>query len=169
MDIPQAEDKDTSTAGLQLAVPVKITLPIPGNINPAFLVVLHYQQSTGTWEELMWPHIYQERGKWFATFVVDSMSPFALAERQITAIAYDDGIEVSAYLPTAGEETRYLCALYSADGQMLGMTMLDPHSSEYQWIGVDGVTDDMVLQVLSVDTGDGWVPLSEPQQVTIQF
>lgn len=167
MDIPQAVDTDDTEIGLQLAVPVKITLPIPAQINPTFLVVLHYKESTGTWEELSWPHVYQENGKWYATFVVDSMSPFALAQRQVTASVVDGQVLVSAYLPTAGKDMKFLCAVYSAEGKMLGMAALEPHSAEPVAVAVSEISEGMYLKVISADAGDGWVPLADAQEIPL--
>jgi len=169
LDIPQAEDQNPAVAGLQLAVPVKITLPIPDNINPAFLVVLHYQQSTGAWEELQWPHVYQDGSKWFVTFVVDSMSPFALAEHLVEVNVVAGGVLLNAYLPTAGENMQFLCALYRSNGQMIGTTILDPHNESGKLISANNITADMYVKILSVDTGDGWKPVSAAQKVVITF
>ena len=61
-----------------LAVPVKITLPIPTSINPDYLVIIHYHL-TGE-PELIWPHIYEKNGKMYADFVVTGFSDFAMTE-----------------------------------------------------------------------------------------
>ncbi|MBR6614941.1 MAG: hypothetical protein IKK95_03095, partial [Lachnospiraceae bacterium] len=62
----------------QLEVPVKITLPVPENINPEYLVIIHYHQD-GTWTQ-EWPYVYEEDGKTYADFVLTSFSDFVLAE-----------------------------------------------------------------------------------------
>lgn len=64
-----------------LKVPVRITLPIPTNINPQFLVLLHYGQD-GKVEEITHPKVYtfQQEGKWYASFVLTHFSDFILTE-----------------------------------------------------------------------------------------
>lgn len=62
----------------KLDVPVKITLPIPGSINPEFLAILHYH-ADGTYEEVH-THCYQESGKWFVSFVLTSFSDFVITQ-----------------------------------------------------------------------------------------
>lgn len=168
LDIPQAKDDDPDTAGLQLAVPVKITLPIPENISPAFLVVLHYKESIQDWEELRWPHVYQDEttGKWFATFVVDSMSPFALVERQSSAWVENGTIRLDAYLPTTGGKVEFLCAVYSKDGQMLDLLKLQSHA-EPVTIELEEIQEGMYLKVISANAGQGWVPLSGAQEIPV--
>ena len=75
MDLDNVEDTEN------LAVPVKITLPVPANINPAFLVILHYH-ADGSVEELSMSnlHIYQECGEYYASFVLTSFSDFVMTQ-----------------------------------------------------------------------------------------
>lgn len=64
-----------------LAVPVKITMPVPESINPNFLTILHYKQD-GTVETLSHPHIFEDwDGKTYVSFVITSFSDFVMAER----------------------------------------------------------------------------------------
>ena len=73
MDLENVADTEN------LAVPVRVTLPVPANINPEFLVVLHYH-ADGSVEEV-WPYIEsREDGKMYASFVLTSFSDFALTE-----------------------------------------------------------------------------------------
>lgn len=103
-----------------LAVPVKITLPLPGYINPDYLVILHHH-SDGTYEEVFEPYVRQEDGQWLATFVVRSFSTFTLAEQRVSASQVPTGAEVSL-VPEALEGARAcLCALYDKNGQLLGI------------------------------------------------
>lgn len=65
-----------------LAVPVKVTIPVPDGVNPNFLVILHYKQN-GEIEELMdgiGAHVYKEGGQWYASFVLTSFSDFAITQ-----------------------------------------------------------------------------------------
>ncbi|MCC8090885.1 MAG: leucine-rich repeat protein [Oscillospiraceae bacterium] len=73
------EDVDSTS----LSVPVKITMPIPGTINPEFLVILHYHQGVAEPEELRWPgdlYIYEDDGQWYVSFVITSFSDFVMYE-----------------------------------------------------------------------------------------
>lgn len=62
-----------------LAVPVKVTLPVPENINPDFLVILHYKQN-GEVEEISmpWLHIFRVDNQVYTSFVLTSFSDFAM-------------------------------------------------------------------------------------------
>ena len=70
--------ENTNTGGM-LAVPVKVTLPIPAGINPAFLAVLHYHTAGGE-PEAIHPYVFQENGKYYASFVLSSFSDFIFTE-----------------------------------------------------------------------------------------
>jgi len=62
-----------------LEVPVMITLPIPKDINPDFLVILHYARDGGAPEQVM-PHIFREGAQWYASFVLTSFSDFVMTQ-----------------------------------------------------------------------------------------
>lgn len=64
-----------------LKVPVKITLPVPTNINPEFLCILHYAQDGSVGEVLM-PYLFQDNGTWFASFVLTKFSDFVMTEKR---------------------------------------------------------------------------------------
>lgn len=61
-----------------LEVPVKITLPVPENINPDFLVILHYDVE-GEYE-IIHPYVYKENGQVYADFVLSSFSDFIMTQ-----------------------------------------------------------------------------------------
>ena len=73
MDLNNVQDTEN------LEVPVKITLPVPTNINPDFLVILHYH-ANGTVEELRNPYIFMKGSQCYASFVLTSFSDFAITE-----------------------------------------------------------------------------------------
>ena len=62
-----------------LEVPVKITLPIPQNMNPGILRILHYRQD-GTHEDVV-TEKYQKDGQWYVSFVLTSFSDFTMTQR----------------------------------------------------------------------------------------
>lgn len=63
----------------ELAVPIKIKMPVPESINPQKLRILHYTEN-GEMEEILLPALSEENGVWYATFVVKHFSPFVFAE-----------------------------------------------------------------------------------------
>jgi len=78
---------------------------------------------------------------------------------------------IEAELPEYGVSTTYMCVLYSAEGQMLGMTTIEPESEDGYSIRVeDGIPEGVYLTIFAVDTGAGWtVPNGlQPIQVPIQ-
>lgn len=66
----------------KLAVPVRVTLPIPGNIKKENLRILHYHNSTENYEEIKDPYTFTRDGADFVSFVVDRFSTFAFVEPQ---------------------------------------------------------------------------------------
>ena len=166
MDIDGAVDASPAE-GKQLKIPVQITLPVPAGINPAFLVILH-EKSDGDWEELTLPHVYEEDGQWYATFNVHSFSHYAMGEKALTAQAEGNTVTLQAHLPTKGVQTSYLCAVYSAQGQMLGVGVLKPQSDDKLVITLDQeVPAGATMLIFAPDAGSGWAVHSEPAPVTI--
>lgn len=66
--------------GEKLSVPIKIVIPVPDKISPSKLRILHYHNSTNIYDEVIIPHIFEQNGKWYASFVVDSFSTFVFGE-----------------------------------------------------------------------------------------
>ncbi len=63
-----------------LAVPVKITIPVPDGVNPSYLVILHYPVDGGAPEEVIWPHLFVRGGQQYASFVLTGFSDFVITE-----------------------------------------------------------------------------------------
>lgn len=72
MELENVEDSH------DLAVPVKVTLPVPANINPDFLAVLHYK-ADGSFEEVLHT-VFEKDGRWYASFVLTGFSDFTLTQ-----------------------------------------------------------------------------------------
>jgi len=167
MDIENAVDADPETDSMDLKIPVQITLPIPKDINRAFLVILH-EKSDGTWEELFLPHVFQNGGQWYATFNVTSFSNYAMGEKSITAEVSGNTVTLEAHLPAVGTDTQYLCAVYSAQDQMLGMDILQPWANERMVITLDQpVPAGAYVKIFAPDAGDGWAVHSDAITVEI--
>ena len=167
MSIENTVDADPDTTSMDLKIPVQITLPIPKDINRAFLVILH-EKSDGTWEELFLPHVFQKGGQWYATFNVTSFSNYAMGEQNITAKADSNTVTVDAHLPTSGKNTQYLCAVYSSTHQLLGMDILQPQAEEALVITLEtDVPAGAYLKIFAPDTGDGWAIHSDAAKVNI--
>lgn len=64
-----------------LKVPVRVILPIPSTINPAFLVLLHYGQD-GSVEAIEQPYKFQKDGKWYVSIVLTHFSDFVMTEEK---------------------------------------------------------------------------------------
>lgn len=65
-----------------LEVPVKVTLPIPGAIDPDFLRIVHYPAGEGE-PEIMGPldyHVFRRDGKPYVSFVLTHFSDFVMTE-----------------------------------------------------------------------------------------
>jgi len=125
---------ENNPRGQELAVPMKITLPVPANVNPAFLMILHYHAGNRDYDEIL-PYIYQEGGKWYATFVVTSFSNFVIVdEAPVPARAQRTatGVQVHLELTTQDASVSVFIAVYDAYGKMLTLaekTLTDGVSS----------------------------------------
>ena len=114
MDLENVEDTEN------LAVPVKITLPIPETINPDLLVILHYH-ANGTMEELRYPDsvsIYQKDNQNYASFVLTSFSDFVMT--QLTSVAvyrlYNPYTEEHLLTSGVSEKDALISTGWSLDG-----------------------------------------------------
>ena len=96
MDLDNVADTEN------LAVPVKITLPVPVTIDPDFLVVMHYH-ANGTVEELH-PYVYQKSGQYYAEFVLTSFSDFTMTH---TVDGSSIGAEVERIYGSGRLQTAY--------------------------------------------------------------
>ena len=123
-----AGDDGSGSGSQYLAVPVKITLPIPDGINPSSLVILH-RLTDDTVEEIQ-PYAYCEDSLWYASFVVTGFSDFAFAWKipahpvqAVTAKTISGGVRVQVNLVQGIADTVF-CAAYHENGQMLGIVQL---------------------------------------------
>lgn len=88
-----------------LAVPVKVTLPIPEDINPDFLAILHYRAG-GSFEEVLHT-VFEKDGQWYASFVLSSFSDFTLTETVREEPPVDPPAETHTASVTIDGETAY--------------------------------------------------------------
>ena len=87
-------DLDNVADTSSLKVPVLIDLPIPADINPSFLVLLHYPADGGE-PESIFPTTYLAGDQYYAQFVLTGFSDYILTER-INAI-FTDVADPAAY------------------------------------------------------------------------
>ena len=112
-----------------LAVPVLITLPLPDNINPSFLVLLH--KVGDTWQEIFPYQVFYDKTleRDCVRFTVTSFSDFAFAQRLfcgITATLWLEpdqfcGVEVCA----TADVKKVVAAVYDESGKQLGCAAKD--------------------------------------------
>ena len=126
----------------QLKVPVKITMPVPNGINPAFLVLLHFH-SDGTYEEIQFPYVFEEKGQTFVSFVVTSFSDFAIAQRGFGISSID--LETNTVTASVASETAgILAAAVYEGGRMTGIVTEDVEKNSSESI-------DLTLPALSAE------------------
>lgn len=108
-----------------LAVPVLITLPLPNNINPSFLVLLH--ETSSGWQEI---HPYQvfyndELQQYCVRFTVTSFSNFAFAQQLFCGIEGMDPVDGQLTVCATADVKRVLAAVYDGSGKQLGCAAAD--------------------------------------------
>lgn len=105
----------------QLAVPVLITLPLPDNLNPSFLVLLH--KTEAGWQEIFPYQVFFDEAleQDCVRFTVTSFSDFAFAQRLscgIQQLNADNGqLRVRA---ADGAVASVVAAVYDGSGKQLG-------------------------------------------------
>lgn len=109
-----------------LAVPVLITLPLPGSIHPSFLVLLH--KIGDTWEEIFPYQVFYDETleQDCVRFTVTSFSDFAFAQQLscgIERLNADNGqLRVRA---ADGAVASVVAAVYDGSGKQLGCAAAD--------------------------------------------
>lgn len=105
----------------QLAVPVLITLPLPGSIRPSFLVLLH--KIGDDWQEIFPYQVFYDETleQDFVRFTVTSFSDFAFAQRLSCGIQQLDAENGQLRVRAAdGAVASVVAAVYDGSGKQLG-------------------------------------------------
>ena len=108
-----------------LAVPVLITLPLPNNINPSFLVLLH--KIGDTWQEIFpYQILYNDDLQQYCVrFTVTSFSDFAFAQRLFCGIEDMDPVDGQLTVCATADVKRVVAAVYDGSGKQLGCAAAD--------------------------------------------
>ena len=108
-----------------LAVPVLITLPLPGSIRPSFLVLLH--KVGDTWQEIFpYQILYNDELKQYCVrFTVTSFSDFAFAQQLSCGIEGMDPVDGQLTVCATADVKRVLAAVYDGSGKQLGCAAAD--------------------------------------------
>lgn len=103
-----------------LAVPVLITLPLPGSIRPSFLVLLH--KVGDTWQEIFpYQILYNDDLKQYCVrFTVTSFSDFAFAQRLFCGIEGMDPVDGQLTVCATADVKKVVAAVYDGSGKQLG-------------------------------------------------
>lgn len=103
-----------------LAVPVLITLPLPGSIRPSFLVLLH--KTEAGWHEIFpYQILYNDDLKQYCVrFTVTSFSDFAFAQRLFCGIEGMDPVDGQLTVCATADVKKVVAAVYDGSGKQLG-------------------------------------------------
>ena len=103
-----------------LAVPVLITLPLPGSIRPSFLVLLH--KTEAGWHEIFpYQILYNDDLKQYCVrFTVTSFSDFAFAQRLSCGIERLDAKSGQLTVCATADVKKVVAAVYDGSGKQLG-------------------------------------------------
>lgn len=153
---------------ITLSTPVKVVLPVPANVNPALLMILHYNEQNEQnqkWE-IITPTVYQVGERWYMTFVADSFSDFALSHKvSVLKDSENEGIWVTLDVhQNAAEDQQFLCAIYSEQGQMLRSAVINDDTfiklgSEYY--------SAYELKLFTVDANGTWTPKYSAETISL--
>lgn len=108
-----------------LAVPVLITLPLPGSINPNFLVLLH--ETSSGWQEIRPYQVFynDELQQFCVRFTVSSFSNFAFAQQLFCGIEGMDPVDGQLTVCATADVKRVVAAVYDESGKQLGCAAAD--------------------------------------------
>lgn len=103
-----------------LAVPVLITLPLPGSIRPSFLVLLH--KTEAGWHEIFpYQILYNDELKQYCVrFTVTSFSDFAFAQRLFCGIQQLNANNGQLTVCATADVKKVVAAVYDGSGKQLG-------------------------------------------------
>lgn len=104
----------------QLAVPVLITLPLPGSIRPSFLVLLH--KIDGNWQEIFPYQVFYDKTleRDCVRFTVTSFSDFAFAQRLSCGIQQLVAENGQLTVCATADVKKVVAAVYDESGKQLG-------------------------------------------------
>lgn len=108
-----------------LAVPVLITLPLPGSIRPSFLVLLH--KIGDDWQEIFPYQVFFDEAlrQNCVRFTVTSFSDFAFAQRLSCGIQPLDAESGQLTVCATADVKRVVAAVYDGSGKQLGCAAAD--------------------------------------------
>lgn len=108
-----------------LAVPVLITLPLPNNINPSFLVLLH--KIGDDWQEIFPYQVFFDEAlrQNCVRFTVTSFSDFAFAQRLFCGIQRLNADNGQLTVCATADVKRVVAAVYDGSGKQLGCAAAD--------------------------------------------
>lgn len=108
-----------------LAVPVLITLPLPGSIHPSFLVLLH--KIGDTWEEIFPYQVFynDELQQYCVRFTVTSFSDFAFAQQLSCGIQQLVAENGQLTVCATADVKKVVAAVYDGSGKQLGCAAAD--------------------------------------------
>lgn len=108
-----------------LAVPVLITLPLPNNLNPSFLVLLH--KIDGNWQEIFPYQVFFDEAlrQNCVRFTVTSFSDFAFAQQLSCGIQQLDAENGQLTVCATADVKKVVAAVYDESGKQLGCAAAD--------------------------------------------
>ena len=108
-----------------LAVPVLITLPLPNNINPSFLVLLH--ETSSGWQEIRPYQVFynDELQQFCVRFTVSSFSNFAFAQQLFCGIQQLVAENGQLTVCATADVKKVVAAVYDGSGKQLGCAAAD--------------------------------------------
>ena len=137
----------------ELAVPIKISMPIPAGIDPQNLRILHYDAS-GEIDEVLMPHVYQQDSAWYASFVVTHFSTFVFANEGESggSNANDSPANYSIAAETNGNGTIDVSTTRAEQGDTVTITVAPDEGHELDTLVVRDRNDNEVTIQRESDT-----------------
>lgn len=153
------ENVDNSS---ELDIPVKITMPVPENINGDYISILHFKNDN-SYEEIAKPYVFTKNGKQYVSFVVTGFSDFAMVEHENSyGIGYIDLSQKTVKILTGNESGKLAVSLYDTNGKMITSEVAEAGDSSSFNLECNEIKKNYVVKLFFMN--DKYAPVHEAKE-----
>ena len=153
------ENVDNSS---ELDIPVKITMPVPENINGDYISILHFKNDN-SYEEIEKPYVFAKNGKQYVSFVVTGFSDFAMVEHENSyGIGYIDLSQKTVKILTGNESGKLAACLYDTNGKMVTSKVAEAGDSSSFNLECNEIKKNYVVKLFFMN--DKYAPVHEAKE-----
>ena len=149
----------------ELDIPVKITMPIPENINGDYISILHFKNDNN-YEVIEKPYVFIKDGKQYVSFVVTGFSDFAMVEHENNyEIGYIDLSQKNVKILTGNEAGTLVACVYDTNGKMITSKATEAGDSSSFNLECNEIKRGYVVKLFFMN--DKYVPVHEAKEQVV--